>query len=151
MSLESNQHPVDENQYQDIEYVVIEKEKRSIFRRVGCGILVVLWFMILLLPIALFLLAVNGDITIPRRGDIPDSHEHPLIQASLVMEADFRGLRITNTSLNRIEEDNLCIQTNINFVMWQGDGEPAVFCDCYVRQSSEDEWQLASTVLDRCE
>ena len=109
------------------------------------------WFLVLLLPMVLFILAINGDITIARSGDIPDKNEHPLFQASLVMEIDFRGLRLTNTSLARENEVNLCIQTNVRFVLWEGEGEDAVFCDCYDRDSSESVWELSSTAMTTCD
>lgn len=149
--MESKQVSPEENPNAEIEYVVVEGKKRSPLRRVGCGIMLVFWFTVLLLPLVLFALAVNGDITISRSGDIPDSHEHPLFQASLVMEADFRGLRLTNTSLARDDDNNLCIQTNVRFLMWQGDGEASVFCDCYQRDNSNFEWELSSTTLATCE
>lgn len=141
----------DEQQHPEIEYVVVEKQqRRRPMRRVGCVLLVVVWFIVLMLPTVLFVLAVEGDITIARGDDIPDSHEHPLLQASLVMEADFRGLRITNTSLHNETDENLCIQTNVRFVLWQGEGDPATFCDCYTRDDPESAWLLDSTEMSPC-
>lgn len=148
----SDENPTPDNeQYQQIDYVVKQTaQERSLLRRIGCGVLVVLWFAVLLLPIVMFFLAVQGDITIPRFDDVPDPQEHPLLQVRLVMEADYRGFGVTSTSVT--ESDNeLCVQTNVRFLLWQGEGDPASFCDCYVRESDENEWVFASTAQGACD
>ena len=136
--------------YPDIEYVVVEKQRRRPLRRIGCGVLIIVWFLILLLPLGLFILAINEEITISRGGDIPDAHEYPRLQLSLVMEVDYRGLRITDTSLHEDSNTRLCIQTNVRFLLWQGEGDPAKFCDCYTRDIAVDDWQLEATFADVC-
>ncbi len=150
----SDETPSNETErYQQIDYVVkeVEPRKRSPLRRLGCGVLVAGWFLILLLPIFMFVLAVQGDITIQRFDDVPDPQEHPLLQVRLVMETDYRGFGITNTSVPTSTDTNLCVQTNVRFVLWQGEGEPATFCDCYTRGDTESVWELSSTIMGACE
>jgi len=142
--------PQNTEAYPDIEYVVVEKQRRRPLRRIGCGLLVVVWFFVLLLPLGLFILAVNEEITISRGGGIPDAHEHPRLQVSLVMEVDYRGLRITDTILREDTDTRLCIQTNIRFLLWEGEGDPATFCDCYTRDTAVADWQLEATFADVC-
>lgn len=138
-------------QYPQIDYVVKEtSRRRSPLRRLGCGVLVVFWFVLLLLPLAMFVLAVQGDITVPRFDAVPDPQEHPLLQVRLVMEVDYRGLGITSTSVHT-GENELCIQTQVRFLLWEGEGDPATFCDCYTRDSSEVDWVFASTVEGECD
>lgn len=138
----------EETSPEEIEYVVVTK-KRSPLRRIGCGLLLVVWFTVLMLPLFLFILAVNGEIRIGHSGDMPDKHEHPLLELSLVMEADFRGLRITNAAVaQRDGEDALCVQTNVRYLLWQGEGDPATFCDCYARAG--ENWELTETLMGAC-
>lgn len=142
-----------DDQYPEIEYVVREQppQRRSLLRRAGCGLLLAIWFLVLLLPLAFFILAIEGDITIARGSDIPDRHEHPRLQVRLISEADFRGLGFTTTSLDRDGDNALCIETRVRFLLWEGDGEPATFCDCYSRVDVEADWQLDVTTSGECE
>lgn len=139
-------------EYHQIEYVVQEQpKKRSLARRIGCGFLLVIWLFILLLPLGFFILAVDGEITLSHRGDVPEKHAHPRLQVRLITEIDYRGLQITNTSVNRADDLNLCIQTDVRYLLWQGEGEPATYCDCYLRSDQEEDWQFDTTNPGQCE
>ncbi len=134
-------------EYPEIEYVV--KVKRpSLARRLGCFAMIGVWLVVMMIPFMLILLAVQGEIRLGHSGDVPDKHEHPLLQINLVMEIDFRGLNITHSSVNR-DGDDLCIQTNVRYLLWEGEGDPATFCDCYTRQG--DDWQFAQTTMQACD
>lgn len=132
-----------------VEYIFI-KRKPNLFRRLGCTILLILWFTFLLLPLFLFILAVQREITISYVNDIPDSYQHPLFQIQLVMESDYRGLRIVNATLHNHTETTVCVQTNVRYVLWEGEGDPATFCRCYQRSDSKTEWTLSSQQLEAC-
>ena len=147
--MENNTNTPDSPVNPEIEYIVVNK-KRNPLRKIIRIVVIVIWFLILLLPLAFFVLASQGDITISRSG-IPDSHEHPLLQFSLISETDSRGLRITTTSISKPDDLNLCIQTNVRFALWEGQGESARFCDCYTRQDTESEWQFESYIDTACE
>ncbi|GAB4510512.1 MAG: hypothetical protein OHK0046_07510 [Anaerolineae bacterium] len=138
--------------YTEIEYVVTEvpAKRPSLLRRVGCGCLLVIWFTVLLLPLFLFILAADGEIRFGHSGDVPDKHEHPLFEVKLVSEIDFRGLSITNSTIERPDDTNLCVQTNVRYLLWQGEGEAATFCDCYTRETTESTWQLTGTNMAAC-
>lgn len=140
-----------ENAYPEIEYVVNEQapQKRSLLRRIGCGVALIIWFAVLLLPTFFFILAVEGDITLRHRGDVPDKHQHPLLQVNLLMDADTRGLQLTNSSVDR-GEDGLCIDTSVRYFLWQGEGENVRFCDCYIRNDADDSWNFDSTSPEAC-
>jgi hypothetical protein len=135
-----------------IEYVVREQpqRKRSPLRRLGCGLLLAVWFAVLLVPLAFFVLAIQGDITIGRGGDIPSPEQYPRLQVWLVNEIDFRGLGILTTDISRPDEEDLCIQSDVRYLLWQGSGEPATFCDCYTRSTVDDDWTLQETVQGPC-
>ncbi|NJL54632.1 hypothetical protein HC928_05120 [bacterium] len=148
-----NDQPSHENTaYPEIDYVVKETPRRhSPLRRLGCGALLLGWFAILLLPLAMFVLAIQGDVTIWHGAGIPDREEHPRLQVRLIMEMDFRGLGITNSSIEREGDNLLCIQSDVRFLLWQGEGEPATFCDCYTRSAPDSAWALESTVTGGCD
>lgn len=132
-----------------IEYVIRERKRRwSPLQRVGCVLGLLLWLLVMTVPFLLFVLAIQGQITIAHPGDVPDGHEHPLLQVKLIMEPDYRGLNITNSSVQR-DGENLCVQTDVRFILWQGEGEPASFCDCYTQVN--DEWSLETTTIGTCE
>ena len=152
MTEENESTSSQERAYPEIEYVVQEAQprKRSLLSRIGCGVILMFWFAILLLPLFFFILAVQGDITISRRGDIPDKHQHPLFQVMLLMDANNRGLQFTSTSIGINNDTDICIETNVSYFMWQGDGESAQYCDCYERDNSDVEWSYTSTEQGEC-
>lgn len=100
-------------------------------RRLGCILLLVIWFMVLLLPCFMIVLATQQQITISQ-GSLPDQE----IRIWLVMEQNQRGLGISSTSTHPAKGDNLptdslCLQTNVNYLLWQGKGEASTYCECY--------------------
>lgn len=136
--------------YPQIEYVVVEKQRRKWYRSPGCLFGLALWFLVMLTPMFFIILAIEGEITIPRGDDVPDRHRHPRLQISLLMEADKRGLSFTNTSIAEEAADTLCLQTNVRYLMWEGEGESVVYCECYTRDTPESEWFSDTTTQGTC-
>ncbi|MCL4253889.1 MAG: hypothetical protein KJ043_08925 [Anaerolineae bacterium] len=141
--------PIPQSPPPSVEYIFVEP-KRNPLRRLGCTVLLILWFIFLLLPLFLFIMAVQQEITIAHAGDIPESYQHPLFQVQLVMEEDYRGLRIVNATLHNGTDTNICVQTNVRYMLWEGEGESATFCRCYERDSAESEWTLLEQNLEAC-
>lgn len=140
--------------YEEIEYFVEEvPRKRTPLQRLGCFVGLIIWFVVMLLPIAFIILAVNGEIIISHGAGIPDRHEHPRLQINLIMDAESRGLQFINSTVAVDEADTLCMETNVRYLLWEGQGAPAVFCDCYSRDSttSNNMWQYTETIMDTCE
>ncbi len=135
--------------YPPIEYVIAER-KRNPLRRAGCIFALAIWFTVLLLPLCLFILAAQQEITISHFGDVPDKFQHPLFQVQLVMERNYRGLRLVNTTTASQSDDNICVQTNVRYILWEGTGEPATFCRCYERDATESTWTLLEQTLEAC-
>jgi len=131
------------NDYPEIEYVVVEgpPRRRAWYKRPGCLVGVVIWFIVMLLPLFLFILAIEGELTINHPGDVPNKFAHPMLQVKLIMEIDYRGLSITTSSVNREGDDDLCIENQTRYLLWQGEGEPATYCQCYSRDEADDDWQ----------
>lgn len=141
--------PPGENGPVEIEYVV-HKKRRPLRARLAWVAFLLVWVVILFIPFAFFTLASRGQITISHSGDVPDKFEHPLLQVRLISEIDYRGLLVINSTVDRTDALNLCVQTQVRYLLWQGEGEPATYCDCYARAQSEDEWLVASSVPGRC-
>lgn len=125
----------------------------SRFRRLGCGLLVPLWFMLLLMPCALFYLAVNGEIRI-WHDSVPDPHSQPRLLVSLISEMDDRGLRIATSSVFNPDADNLstCVETNVRFLLWesQGGNQDVTYCECYRRADDVSAWDWDRTLGNNC-
>ena len=113
--------------------------------RLGCGIALVLWFTLLLTPCLAIALLSRGQITISQ-GSVPEQQ----IRVWLIQEPDLRGLGFSSTSAFEDGQNAVCIQTNVNYLLWQGEGDPAIFCDCYERPDTETAWSLASTASGQC-
>lgn len=133
---------------------IVVPPKRSLIARLGCWILVAIWFTVLLTPCAFFYLAGNGEIRI-WHSDIPEPEAHPRLLISLVSEIDDRGFRITNsTIIDPISDDNLlCAQTNVNYIFWQSEDKEqnAVYCECYQRESTELDWVFTEMIQGECQ
>ena len=122
-------------------------------RRLGCGLLLVLWFMLLLTPCALFYLAANGEIRL-WHTDIPEPHAHPMLLISLVSEMDDRGLRLESSIVTRNDASTMatCVETNVRFLLWQSrsNNQDVDYCDCYERENETGAWALDSTFAGNC-
>ncbi len=119
--------------------------RRSPLRRLGCGIALVLWFLILLLPCGLFTLATQGQITISQ-GGLPGQE----IRLWLIMEVEQRGLGISSTSAHGGDPNAVCLQTNVSYALWAGRAAPTTYCEGYERADSASPWALVSTQTDAC-
>ena len=128
-------------------------KKRSLAKRLGCGLLLISWFLLLLTPCALFYLAANGEIRI-HHADIPQPHEHPRLQISLISEADDRGLRIVTSFIVEPSDADraLCVETDVRFVLWESSAgdQDSRYCDCYGRASATAAWELTDTFGGAC-
>ena len=127
--------------------------KKSLPRRLGCWLLVVIWFAVLSTPCGMFYLAANGEIRL-EHGQIPDPHAHPRLLISLISESADRGLRIERSTIMPAADDlRLCVETAMTFVLWQSSGgnQNVQYCDCYRRADADSAWQLDSTYSATCE
>ena len=127
--------------------------KKSLPRRLGCWLLVAVWFLFLSTPCGLFYLAANGEIRF-EHNQIPDPHAHPRLLISLISERADRGLRIERSTIAFIEDSaRLCVETAVTFLLWQSSAgnQNVVFCDCYWRADADSAWQLASTFGAACQ
>jgi hypothetical protein len=125
---------------------------KSFIGKVFFGIGIFFWFCLLMLPCFCFALAINSEIRIPN-GNIPEPEQHPFLQISLIMEIQQRGLQISRSTIVNSTETTTCVETNINYLLWQTDesSDPATYCNCYERADANAEWQLTTNTLQACE
>lgn len=121
--------------------------------KLGCWALIVAWFMILMLPCGMFYLATGNAFTL-QHASVPEPQEHPLLRVQLIMEIDNRGLQIARSSIQQSSATNLCVSSQVNYLLWASDGEDldVAFCQCYDRETADDNWQFVGTqTAGRCE
>ena len=116
--------------------------KRSRVRRIGCTILVVIWFLLLLTPCLVVVLASRGEISIST-GSAPEQRT----RIWLLMEATQRGLGVSTASVHEAG-DQLCVQTDVRFLLWQGSQAPTSYCECYTHNA--DRYDFVSTNSGAC-
>lgn len=116
---------------------------RHPLRSPGCVIALIIWFVVLLLPCFLIILAVRGEISITT-GSAPEQR----LRIWVIQEAGQSGIGISNVDVQPNGADALCVQTNVSFVMWRGEAEAMHYCECYAQ--SESGWQLTSVEQSTC-
>jgi hypothetical protein len=119
--------------------------RRSPIRRLGCIVLVAIWFLILLIPCFFISLAVNDQIVLPQ-GSAPGQE----LRFWLVMETERRGVGMSSTSAHWSDDNHVCIQTDARFLLWSGQGQPVSYCTCYTRSGSDSEWTSGSSQSGSC-
>ena len=97
--------------------------------------LVVVWFIILLIPAFFILMVINGEFSLTL-GDAPEQK----LRIWLVSEIRERGFGISTGSVTSRDEQNVCVQTDLRYLLWQGSQEPSVYCECFERLDAAAEW-----------
>ncbi len=113
-------------------------------RRVGCGVLVALWFLVLLTPCAGFILLVQHEV-VWTHSDLPDD----TFRVWLIQQIDQRGLGFASARRVDLPNQTACTITDVRFVLWQGQGAPNHYCACYTRQ--DNAWTSTATGTDACQ
>jgi hypothetical protein len=125
---------------------------RKLLRRIGCGALLVVWFLFLLTPCLVITLAIQREISITW-SDVPDD----VFRVWVVQERDAQGLAISSARrVNPGAEPNVaCVVLDVRFLLWGGDAErsgalPVHQCSCYSRQDTESVWTPHSAGPEAC-
>jgi hypothetical protein len=105
---------------------------RRLLRRLGCGILLVLWFTFLLTPCLMIKLAVDGEIVLTH-SDIPNDD----FRVWLIQDVRNRGIAVSNTRRVDAPSGAVCTLTDVGFFLWQGKGgDSQHYCSCYSKVES---------------
>ncbi|PJF39858.1 MAG: hypothetical protein D6737_04390 [Chloroflexi bacterium] len=121
--------------------------KRAWWRRPGCLIGLGIWFAIVIFVFFVIILLARDEITISQ-GNAPNQQ----IRVWLISEPDQRGIGFSRTSLQKGNPDEvLCVQTHVNFIMWQGDGNNSIdYCECYAENENSDALRLTRAESGVC-
>jgi len=123
------------------------QKRRGPLRRLGCAVALILWFMVLLTPCFLIVMATQGEIVV-RLGDVPGQS----FRIWLVNESRQRGLGISRPSIIANENEyQRCLQTNVSFILWAGTAEGSTYCECYTQPDNTGEWELTSNQQGACQ
>lgn len=138
---------------QDVDSSALSSAKRltGLPRRIGCGVMLVLWFSALSLPFAMFWLGMGQSITIPRVGS--PVADYPLLEIRLIMEIENRGLQIKRTNTFDQTDSRICYQTVMNYALWQADdsGDPTTsYCECYGYDAAGEQWNPVQQSVETC-
>jgi hypothetical protein len=101
---------------------------RKRINRIGCGLLVVLWFAFLIIgPCAVINLLINGEIVLTK-STTPDDQ----VRVWMISSPENRGIGFANGYVNKIEGSEVCTRTDFTFILWQGQPPVKPFsCTCY--------------------
>jgi hypothetical protein len=143
----------------ELEPEIVYVGRRSAYaKRFGCGAAVLIWVLIMLIPLALFILAVQGEITVSHGNRVPEPDAHPLLQVRILSEVRNAGIVITTSSVasqsTEADESRACMLTHVRYLLWEGEGQNASYCDCYVRpadSTSNNDWSYSGTSQNTCE
>ena len=125
--------------------VIPVPRRRSPIRRLGCIIALVIWFLILLAPCFLIVLAVQQEISIST-GSAPGQQT----RLWLISEAEQRGLAISTASTHQATATGVCVETDVRFLLWTGQSDPLSYCDCYQRENVDAPWSQTTTAPGVC-
>lgn len=127
----------------DNSHIVALLKPRSRLRRLGCGIGLVIWVILLFLPCLAIVLISQAEIAV-QLGDIPGQS----LRIWLVQDAAERGIGIARPSVLADEKANTCLQTDTSFILWMGKGESTSYCECYVYDG--ENWKSVSAAQQSC-
>lgn len=122
-----------------------QPKRRSPIRRAGCIIGLLVWFLILLLPCFLIVLATQQEITITT-GGAPGQQT----RLWLISEAEQRGLALSTGTVQQSADNAICVQTSVNYYLWTGTSEPSMYCECYERENADAEWSFMTSTQGAC-
>ena len=99
--------------------------------RIGCGGLVALWFILLVvLPCSAITLASGSEIQLTH-SNVPDDYT---LRIWLIQQPHLRGVGISTGYTITPNDQSVCTITYTRFVLWEGAAEGGQSCACYDRQ-----------------
>ena len=109
-------------------------------RRLGCGLLVILWFALLILvPCGVFTLIAGGEIRVAHSA-VPDDN---WLRIWSIQEAKLRGLGISTGYTVNPDANSVCTITDTRFLLWLGQSPGGRSYACYTKQA--DTYAIIST------
>ncbi|MFQ5399052.1 MAG: hypothetical protein ACE5E7_05565, partial [Anaerolineae bacterium] len=89
--------------------------------RLSYFLILIVWLLVMSFPVVAFFLATQGELAI---GEQQQSH----LRLFLVQEREAQGVGVEWTRPLRHAEG--CLQTSVNYLLWEGQGQSAHYCQC---------------------
>ncbi len=115
-------------------------------RRVLFWLGIAAWVVVLLIPFFIVMLAVRGEFSVTLPGEAPDNQ----LRVWMVMEPRERGIAYSAPTVAAQDALELQVQTNVRYLLWEGENEALSYCTIYTRESADAEWQFAEGVEGVC-
>lgn len=109
---------------------------RPWLRRLLYLLLILLWLLVMSLPVFAFVLATQHQIQV---GSEPERN----LRLFLIQERGSEGIAVQ--WMGAPSTDDHCAQGRVIYLMWEGEGENARFCQCYDQRGN-----LSGTNLGSC-
>jgi hypothetical protein len=109
---------------------------RPWLRRLLYLLLGLLWLLVMSLPVFAVVLATQREIQV---GSEPERN----VRLFLIQEQDAEGVAVQWMGAPSAADG--CAQGRVVYLMWEGEGENASFCQCY-----DQEGNLSSTTVGSC-
>lgn len=106
-------------------------------RRILYLLLILLWLVLVLFPLGAFLLASRGELQL---GSDPKNH----VRIFLLQEDRAQGVAVEWMRPSQAAPD--CHQSSVSYLLWEGDGENVVYCQCSDSQTGE----LKPVIFEAC-
>ena len=117
---------------------------RQMLATIRVAFYVFVWVIFMSIPILFVMMAIVGEFRFQAIGVPKDE----VVRIWLVREPKERGFGFSIPSVVDRMDDELYVQTNVNYLLWQGTGESVSYCMGY--QRSEREWQQFSISEGKC-
>jgi hypothetical protein len=101
--------------------------------RRGCLLGVVLWLVVMLIPLAILIFAIRGEVSW-QRGPFVEDRLWLINLNGAPGEESASGVAYSSTRLvpnSAAVDGRLCAETNVYFLLWRGHSDPATYCQCY--------------------
>lgn len=121
--------------------------RELVLRRVLFYAGIAVWVVILSIPFFFVVLGMRGEMSIPLAGDFPENR----LRIWMVMEPYERGIGYSLPRVAERSDVELHVETQVSYLMWEGEGENAVYCQQYTQDSDSATWIMADTAEGRCE
>ena len=118
----------------------------KILRRFGCGVLLIAWFALLMLPCVAIVLVTQGEIVLAH-SDIPNDD----FRIWLIQQPHERGVALSNSRRVSGTDGSICTIIDGSFLMWEGQqAASSHYCSCYNKQQ-DGSWSSTAEGDQACQ
>ncbi|MEL6272306.1 MAG: hypothetical protein AAFV33_25545 [Chloroflexota bacterium] len=128
---------------EDVQPERVWTRREVMIRRFWFWVGIIAWIVTLLIPFFLVVLAMRGQVEVNLPGDVPEN-----LRVWMVMEKDERGVAYSLPTVAERSDEELQVQTNVRYLLWEGENESLAYCSTYSRV--EGDWQLAGVSEVAC-